>query len=89
MKLLYIFVICLSLSGCGTLAEYSEYLPDSDHADKNGMVVTSRLKLNKAGKVEKGDFKVDSREMSFWEKYGSPLLAGASSRAQTQIPLQK
>jgi len=88
-----LLIICVFLSlssiSCGTIASSYQYNPESPHADKRGMVLVEELKLNKAGKIEKGDFKVDSREMSFWEKYGSPLLAGASSRAQTQIPLQK
>ena len=87
-KILMIIISCFFLVGCSTISKDYRYLPESEHADKDGMVLVRRLEMNKPGLVERtpeGGMKMDSREPNLWGKYVQPILVSAKNNAQANV----
>ncbi len=83
-----VILLGVCLSGCGTIAKDYKYMPESKHADENGMVLIRRIELNKPGKVvsnPEGEFSFDSREPNFWQKNVVPMVAGGLQHTEAVI----
>ena len=80
-----VLFFCFVNSSCSTIAKDYKYLPNSEHADENGMVLVRKLEMNKAGAVKSlpdGEMSLDTREPNLWNKYVTPVLQGATSTAK-------
>ena len=82
-------LLCLFLAGCGpTIAESARFDPSHEYADEDGFVPVAKVKLNKGGSCEAlpdGSIKFDTRERSLFDKFITPLVSGASEKAE--VPL--
>ena len=79
-KLLFTVIIIgmvLGCSSCASLSEQFVYMPESEHADKDGMVCVTRIKSKGSAihESKKGEYKSDSKQKNFLDGF-SLIRAG-------------
>jgi len=79
--LLFLTGLIFALTSCAVVGEH--WVLNSD----GKMVLVEKLKLNRAGKLKKGDMELDTRERSFWEKNILPAVAGVAQRTEAVAPI--